>query len=66
MLQKMKKNIHILNYLIDKLLEEKYINIQILTCKTEETSILKMSAQMDTIYIMVISIHSLHVESIKD
>lgn len=35
------KNIHILNYLIDKLLEEKYINIQILTCKTEETSILK-------------------------
>ena len=35
------KNIHVLNYLIDKLLEEKYINIQILTCKTEETSILK-------------------------
>ncbi len=35
------ENIHILNYLIDKLLENKYESIQILTCKTEENSIFK-------------------------
>ena len=35
------ENIHTLNYVIDKLEEEKYENIQILTCKTEDTSIIK-------------------------
>ena len=32
------ENVTILNYLIDKLLQESYANIQILTCKTEESS----------------------------
>lgn len=35
------ESIHTLNYVIDKLEEEKYENIQILTCKTEDTSIIK-------------------------
>lgn len=38
---KNEENVHILNYLIDKLLDDKYTNIQILTCKTEENSILR-------------------------
>lgn len=35
------ENVHTLNYLIEKLNAEKYTNIQILTCKTEKTSVLK-------------------------
>lgn len=35
------ENINILNKLIDNISEEKYNNIQILTCKTEEKSILR-------------------------
>ncbi len=35
------EGVHTLNYILDKLNEEKYSDIQILTCKTEETSFLK-------------------------